>query len=136
MEEKHSSATHVVVLQNLQKVGEEHAFGCKPVFIKEQVRECLHCSVHSSILCVLQGVMLALDDTPHSSAYQSRVTNDDIIMMYATVDNTKRKIGTLKSPLSKKQPEGEEIKDFESDMKIAAWEENSMILVLKRLPKY
>jgi len=135
VEKKHFSATHVVVLQNPQKV-EEHAFGCEPVFIKELVHKCLHCSVHSSILCVLQGVILALDDTPHSSAYQSRVTNDDIIMMYATVDNTKRKIGTLKSPLSKKRPEGEETKDFEIDIKRAAQDGNSMILVLKRLPKY
>lgn len=79
--------------------------------------------------------MLGLNDTPQSSAYQSRVTNDDVIMMYAIVDSTKLKLGTFKSPLSKKRPKGEETKDFENDIIRAAWDGNSMIFVLKRLPK-
>ena len=81
--------------------------------------------------------MLALNDTPRSSAYQSRVTNDDVIMMYATVDSTKLKLGIFKSLLSKKRPKDEETKDFENDICRAAWNGNSIIFVPKslRLPK-
>lgn len=76
--------------------------------------------------------MLAINGTHQSSAYQSRVTNDDIIMMYVIVNNMK--IGTFKRPSSKKRPEGEETKDFENDINKAAQDGDSIILVLKRLP--
>lgn len=80
----------------------------------------------------MQGVMLALKESSLSSAYQSRVTDDDIVMTYAIMDKTK--IGTFKPPSSKRRPEGEEMKDFENDITKAAYDGNSMILVLKRLP--
>lgn len=78
--------------------------------------------------------MLALSDTPQSSAYRSGATSDDVIMMYATMDNSK--IGDLKLPLSKKQAEGkenQEVKDFKSDIDKAARNGSSLIFVVKRL---
>lgn len=54
VEEKHFSATHIMVLQ---KTGGEYDFGFKPVFIKEQVHDCtqmltLQCTLsHLVLLC-------------------------------------------------------------------------------------